>query len=51
MVGIIVVPLTTWVAHHSIGLWWAFQVVNEATKTEIEALITILLLRKTATDI
>ena len=47
----IVVSLTTWEAHHSPrakpegearGLWWASQVVNETTMTEIEVSISIL---------
>ena len=57
-IEVIVVSLTTWVAHHSPrvndlgsspqpkrearGLWWASQVVNETTMTEIEVSISIL---------
>ena len=50
-IEVIVVSLTTWEAHHSQrakpegearGLWWASQVINETTMTEIEVSISIL---------
>ena len=39
---VIVVSLTTWEAHHNPRVWWASQVVNETTMTEIEVSISIL---------
>ena len=45
-IEVIVVSLTTWEAHHdlsfALGLWWASQVVNETTMTEIQVSISIL---------
>ena len=39
-IEVIVVSLTTSEAHHA--LWWASQVVNKTTMTEIEVSISIL---------